>query len=127
MLVISVVAFSIRDELGDPLRELVGESMSEEVRYELHDRMRLNDPLAVQYWRFLKKTASGEFGNSYFFKKPALEVIAAKFVATFELVLAAALIIVLVSVPAGVWCALHPKSALNASQVACHAVKEGRI
>ena len=113
MLVISVVAFSIRDELGDPLRELVGESVSEEVRDELRDRMGLNDPFFVQYWRFLKKAAGGDFGDSYFFKKPALEVIAAKFAATFELVLAAALIIVLVSVPAGVWCALHPKSALS--------------
>ena len=81
MLVISVVAFSIRDELGDPLRELVGESVSEEVRDELRDRMGLNDPFFVQYWRFLKKAAGGDFGDSYFFKKPALEVIAAKFAA----------------------------------------------
>ena len=112
MLVISAIAFSIRDELGDPLRELVGQSVSEEVRDELRREMGLNDPFLVQYWRFLKKAAIGDFGDSYFFKKPALSVIADKFPATFELVLAAALLIILLSVPAGVYCAISPRAAL---------------
>ena len=56
MLIISIIAFSIRDELGDPLRELVGQSVSEEVRDELRQNMGLNDPFLVQYGRFLKKS-----------------------------------------------------------------------
>lgn len=110
MLVISVIAFSIRDELGDPLRELVGQSVSEAVRNELREEMGLNDPFLVQYWRFLKKAVQGDFGDSYFFKKPALSVIFAKFPATFELVFAAALIVILLSVPLGVFCAIYPNA-----------------
>ena len=110
MFVISVVAFSIRDNLGDPLRELVGQSVSEEARQRLRDEMGLNDPFWVQYGRFLRAAAVGDFGDSYFFKKPALAVIAAKFAATFELVLAAALLIVLASIPAGVYCAIRPRA-----------------
>ena len=113
MLVISVLAFSIRDELGDPLRELVGQSVSEEVREELRQEMGLNDPFAIQYWRFLKNAARGDFGDSYFFKQPALQVILEKFPATLELVFAAALIVILASVPAGVYCAIRPHSALS--------------
>lgn len=112
MLVISLLAFSIRDELGDPLRELVGQSVSEEVREELREEMGLNDPFLIQYARFLGQALQGDFGDSYFFKKPALTVIAAKFPATFELVVAAALLVILLSVPAGVYCAIYPRSLL---------------
>ena len=110
MLAISIVAFSVRDELGDPLRELVGQSVSEEVREELRREMGLDDPFFVQYWRFLGKAARGDFGDSYFYKKPALDVILEKFPATLELVFVAALIVVLVAAPAGVYCALRPRS-----------------
>lgn len=110
MLVISLLAFSIRDELGDPLRELVGQSVSEEVRDELRDELGYNDPFIIQYGRFLSKAVQGDFGDSYFFKKPALAVILAKFPATLELVAAAALLVILLSVPAGVYCAIYPRS-----------------
>jgi peptide/nickel transport system permease protein len=109
MLVISVIAFSIQDNLGDPLRELVGQSVSEEQRQILRDQMGLNDPFIVQYWRFLKKAVQGDLGTSYFFKKPALDVILDKLPATLELVIGASLIIVVFSVPVGVYAAIYPK------------------
>lgn len=109
MLVISVIAFSIQDNLGDPLRELLGQSVSEAQREILRDQMGLNDPFIVQYWRFLKKAVQGDLGTSYFFKKPALEVILDKLPATLELVIGASLIIVVFSVPIGVYAAIYPK------------------
>jgi len=109
MLVISVLAFSVQDNLGDPLRELVGQSVSEQQRQILRDQMGLNDPFLVQYWRFLKKAVRGDLGTSYFFKKPALEVILHKLPATLELVIGATLIIVVFSVPTGVYAAIYPK------------------
>ena len=112
MLVISMLAFSIRDELGDPLRELVGQSVSEETRNELRRELGLTDPFFVQYGRFLKNAVRGDFGDSYFFKEPALRVILRKFPATFELALTAALLVVLLSVPAGVYCAIRPRRLL---------------
>lgn len=112
MLIISMLAFAIRDELGDPLRELVGQSVSEKERDALRETMGLNEPFLIQYGDFLVKTLSGDFGNSYFFKKPAMEVILAKFPATFELVLMTALIVILFSIPAGTYCAIRPKSVL---------------
>lgn len=108
MLVISVIAFSIQDNLGDPLREMVGQSVSEEERQALREEMGLNDPFLVQYWRFLKKALSGDLGTSYFFKRPAVEVILDKLPATLELVFGASLIIILFSVPIGVFAAIYP-------------------
>ncbi|HHH39171.1 MAG TPA: ABC transporter permease [Sedimenticola sp.] len=110
MFVISLLAFSIQDNLGDPLRELVGQSVSEAERQALRDQMGLNDPFLVQYWRFLKRAVHGDLGDSYFFKRPALAVIMEKFPATLELVMGATLIILLFSIPIGVYCAINPRS-----------------
>ncbi len=108
MLVISFLSFSIQDELGDPLRELVGQSVSEETREQLRDEMGLNDPFLVQYWRFLKNAVRGDLGTSYFFKRPALEVILGKLPATIDLVIAATFWILLFSIPVGVFAAIRP-------------------
>jgi peptide/nickel transport system permease protein len=113
MFVISLIGFSIRDNLGDPLRELVGQSVSEKERQALRERMGLNDPFLVQYGRFLGNALRGDLGTSYFFKRPALGVILDKFPATFELVLAASLIIVGLSVPLGIYTAVHPHSLMT--------------
>jgi len=113
MFVISLLGFSIQDNLGDPLRELLGQSVSEDVRQELRDQMGLNDPFLVQYGRFLSKAVQLDLGNSYFFKRPALEVIADKFIATLELVIGATLIIVTISIPVGVYCAINPKGLVS--------------
>lgn len=113
MIVISIIGFSIQNNLGDPLRELVGQSVSEAERDLVRERMGLNDPVYVQYWRFIQKAVTGDLGTSYFFKKPTLEVIFAKFPATFELVLLASFIIIFISVPVGVSCAISPDSRLS--------------
>ena len=110
MFIISLISFAIQDNLGDPLRELLGVSVSVAERDKLREDMGLNDPFMQQYWRFLKKAVKGDLGDSYFFKRPALEVIMQKFPATFELVLGATLIIVTLSVPIGVYCAIRPRS-----------------
>ncbi len=110
MIVISAIGFSIQNNLGDPLRELVGQSVSEAERNIVRERMGLNDSVFIQYWRFIQRAVTGDLGTSYFFKKPALEVILAKFPATFELVLLASIIIIFVSVPVGVRCAIWPES-----------------
>ncbi len=110
MFFISMISFSIQSQLGDPLRELLGQSVSEAEREQLRTEMGLNDPFLVQYWRFLGSAMEGDLGDSYFFKRPALEVILEKFPATFELVIGATLIILFLSVPIGVYCAIRPHS-----------------
>jgi peptide/nickel transport system permease protein len=109
MFVISLISFSIQDNLGDPLREMVGQSVTEAQRQELRDRMGLNDPFLTQYWRFARKAVQGDLGTSYFFKEPALKVILNKLPATLELVFGATLIIIVLSVPCGVFAAIRPR------------------
>ena len=109
MFVISAFCFGIQDSLGDPTRELAAMSMSDEERENLKDTLGLNDPLLVQYGRFIGRAVQGDLGTSYFFKEPALTVILKKLPATLELAFAASIIIITISIPLGVFCAIRPR------------------
>ena len=113
MLIISLVGFSIKNQIGDPIRDLVGERVTPAEREALRDRLGLNDSFFVQYLRFAENAAKGDLGVSFFHKKPALAVIAGKAPATLELVFGAALIIIFVSLPVGIFTAIYPKNAFS--------------
>jgi peptide/nickel transport system permease protein len=108
MAVISMIGFAVKESLGDPLRELLGEAVAESERAALREKFGLSDPFLVQYFRFVANAFSGDLGTSYFFKRPVIEVILAKFPATFELVLSASFIVAALSLPAGIYCAVRP-------------------
>lgn len=113
MFVISLLSFSIQDNLGDPLRELVGQSVSEADRSQLREELGLNDSFLTQYFRFAGKAIQGDLGTSYFFKEPALEVILKKLPATLELVFGASVLIIVISIPVGVYSAINPSSVFS--------------
>jgi peptide/nickel transport system permease protein len=110
MLAILIVAFAVKNALGDPLREIMGEAVPESQREELRRELGLDRPWPVQLARYLGRAAQGDLGTSIIYKRPTLAVILAKFPASFELVLGASLIVLFVSVPAGVYCAVRPRS-----------------
>jgi peptide/nickel transport system permease protein len=110
MLVISLVGFMIQHSIGDPVRDLVGERVTPAEREVIRDQLGLNDPFYTQYFRFVINACKGDLGMSFFYKKPALEVIVSKAPATIELVLVTALILIIVSIPAGIYAAIYPKS-----------------
>jgi peptide/nickel transport system permease protein len=63
--------------------------------------------------RFVKNAVRGDLGLSFFYKKPALEVILSKAPATIELVIVTALLLIVISIPAGIYSAIYPKSWLS--------------
>jgi len=110
MLVISLVGFSIKNQIGDPVRDLVGERVTPAEREELRAKLGLNDPFAIQYSHFIRNALKGDLGVSFFHKKPALQVIISKAPATLELVLATTMILILVALPVGIFSAIRPRS-----------------
>jgi peptide/nickel transport system permease protein len=110
MLIISLLGFSIRHQFGDPVRDLVGISVSQQERDQLRDKLGLNDSLVKQYGRFLSNALHGDLGQSFFHKKPAMHVILMKAPATIELVLVSSLLILFISIPAGIYAAINPKN-----------------
>ena len=109
MLAILVIAFAVRSALGDPLREIMGEAVPASERAALKEQLGLDAPWPVQLARYLGDAASGDLGTSYIYKRPTLEIILAKFPASFELVFAASLIVLALSLPAGIYCAVRPR------------------
>jgi peptide/nickel transport system permease protein len=109
MLAILVIAFAVRQSLGDPLREITGMAVPESQREELRHELGLDAPWPVQLARYLGRAATGDLGTSIIYKRPTVEVVLAKFSASFELVFGASLIVLLLSLPAGVYCAVRPR------------------
>jgi peptide/nickel transport system permease protein len=110
MVAILVIAFAVRTSLGDPLREIMGQAVPESERAELRHELGLDAPWPVQLARYLGDAATGDLGTSIIYKRPTVQVVLAKFPASFELVLGASLIVLLLSVPGGVYCAVRPNS-----------------
>jgi peptide/nickel transport system permease protein len=110
MLAILIIAFAVKNALGDPLREIMGESVPEAEREKLMHELGLDQPWPVQLARYLSGAMQGDLGTSTIYKRPTFEVILAKFPASFELVFGASLIVLLLSVPAGIYCAVRPRA-----------------
>ena len=112
MTVISIISFVIQDSLGDPVRQMVGQSVSPAEIEKIRQEQGFNDTKFEQYTRYAKNVLKGDFGTSYFYKEPALDVILKKLPATFELAFSAILIIIMVSIPCGIFAAIRPKNIL---------------
>jgi peptide/nickel transport system permease protein len=110
MVVIAFIGFSVQHSIGDPIRDMVGERVSQAEREALREKMGLNDPVLIQFSRFCWKALQGDLGISYFHKKPALEVILAKAPATLELVFGSTVIILIFCFPLGIYTAIQPRT-----------------
>lgn len=108
MLVIALIGFSVQHSIGDPVRDIVGERVSQAEREALREQMGLNDSLPVQFGRFCWNALHGDLGVSYHHKRPALDVILSKAPATIELVFGATVIILLFCFPVGIYTAIKP-------------------
>ena len=118
MLVISLVGFSIQHSIGDPVRDLVGERVTPAEREVIRDKLGLNDPFYIQYFRFVERAIKGDLGLSFFYKKPALEVIVSKAPATIELVIVTSIILIVISIPVGIYSAIYPRSWISRFAIA---------
>ncbi len=99
---VSVVVFLILHLTGDPAALLLPpDATAEDIAKFRHD-MGFDDPVAVQYVRFLKGAVRGDFGQSIRHGEPAMGLVAERLPATFELAGAGLLIALALAIPAGI-------------------------
>ena len=108
MLVVALMAFTIFRYVGDPVAMMVGQETSLEERAQLRVTLGLDDPIPVQFGRFVISMAQGNFGISYQIGRPVSELLVERLPATLELSGIAALFALLVGIPMGVYTALYP-------------------
>lgn len=106
MLTVTFIAFMIFRFVGDPVEMMMNESATQAEHDELRARLGLNDGFLTQYARFVVKAAQGEFGLSYRNQQDVIKLIGERFPATFELVLIATIISLVVGIPLGVFTAI---------------------
>ena len=110
---VSVVVFFILHLTGDPaLLLLPPDATAEEIR-KFRRAMGFDDPVGVQYWRFLKGASRGDFGESLRHGQPAMALVVERLPATLELAGAAMLIAVCVAIPAGIVSAVRRNTAID--------------
>lgn len=87
---------------GDPTSALAGEHATPELRQQVRERLGLDDPLPVQYVRFLGRLAQGDLGTSVMTRSPVVNELKLFFPATIELATGAMILAVLIGIPLGV-------------------------
>lgn len=117
LLAISVLTFLlIHLAPGDPISSRFGLNMNnlepdriEEIREELG----LNDPLPVQYLRYLSRLLHGDLGRSLTTNRPVIQELLSRLPATLQLALASMLIVLVVAIPLGIVSAVKRGSLLD--------------
>jgi ABC-type dipeptide/oligopeptide/nickel transport system permease component len=109
LLITSMLVFGLLYMLpGDPVSAMMsGSGASAEVIELLRHQLGLDQPVYVQYWRFLSRALVGDLGQSISSHRDVTEMIAELAPSTLQLAAAAVLIAVLVGVPLGVVAAVY--------------------
>ena len=113
LLAVSFIAFLVFRHIGDPTISLLGEDASLADREAVIAELGFDQPVAVQYLRYMGNVLHGEFGVSYRLKRPVVEVIAERLPATLELALVSALLAVAGGLVLGVYTAIHREAWLS--------------
>jgi peptide/nickel transport system permease protein len=113
MLVVALISFLMFRFVGDPVNQLVGVDTTPEQRAQLRQDLGLNDPVHMQFARFIGKAARFDFGISYQIKQPVAQLIASRLPATLELSFASAVFALLVGLPMGVYTGLYRDTLLS--------------
>ena len=106
----TMVVFALMQFLGDPTVVMLPPDASEVNRAAFRAAYGLDQPVYVQYWRFLLHVAQGDFGKSISYHEPATRVFLSRLPATVQLSLAAMILATIVAIPAGIVAAVKRNS-----------------
>ncbi|MBO6716578.1 MAG: ABC transporter permease [Rhizobiaceae bacterium] len=104
------IVFVMQRLSGDPTDLLLPIDADETVRENLRRRLGLDQPIIVQYLRFIGDVATGDLGSSYRFRQPALELVLSRFPATLLLAGTSLLLSIVLAIPLGVLAAVYRNS-----------------
>ncbi|HXJ81036.1 MAG TPA: ABC transporter permease [Candidatus Methylomirabilis sp.] len=108
LLNVTIVVFVLlRVVPGDPVRLLLGMEATDDAIRAVQQQYGFDQPLYVQYTRFLGGMLHGDLGRSIRYRRPVRELLLESFPATLELTAMAVGIGLVLAVPAGVYAAVH--------------------
>jgi len=114
LLIIVTAVFLMLYVAGDPVVLMLGDEATPEQIASLREALGLNEPLRVQYGTYLANVLQGDFGMSYRYGLDALPIVLERLPATLMLAASSLIFAVVVSVPLGIWSAVHRGGRLDA-------------
>src|SRR2546423_3690712 len=100
-----LIFFWIRALPGNPASALLGERSTPQLVKQYKQRYGLDQPIPVQYWKYVKATLQGDLGTSISSRRQVTTEIRQRFPATIELAVAAMIFAVAVGIPLGFFAA----------------------
>ena len=108
---LSIIVFTIvRLIPGDPAAVMLGTEATPQALAQIRQEMGLDQPIPVQYAKWIENVLAGNFGTSWVSKKPALTLILGALPVTLQLVAASFVVALLIAFPAGLFSAIRPRS-----------------
>ena len=112
LFLVSVLIFSLQQLLpGDPALVMAGEEKDPEVIEQIRRQYHLDEPLPMQYGRWIAGVLQGDLGESMRIKQPVAQLVVEKLPVTLQLATMAMLIALLIGIPAGILSAVKKGSA----------------
>ena len=113
LIVVSGVTFSLSHLSGDPCLAIIGETGSQEDYEACVDLYGFDRPLHTQYIDWAWRAMQGDFGDSYHYKAPVVEMISGRIGTTMTLGVLAILFALIISIPLGTLAAMRPNSLID--------------
>ncbi len=113
MFLMSLIAFGGMYLASDPVVVLAPDEFTQEERADLAKELGLDKPLHIQYIRFVGNIVQGDFGISFVYNKPVLDLILERLPATIEVAVMAMIIALTVGISTGIYAGLHRKSKIT--------------
>jgi peptide/nickel transport system permease protein len=108
MVVIAALVFAGVFAIGNPIDVLISPDATQQIRLDTIARYGLDQPLWQQFLTFVGRLMQGDFGRSFVFGMPVLELILSRLPATLELTLAAVIGATVIGVPLGMFAGYRP-------------------
>jgi peptide/nickel transport system permease protein len=109
-LIMSIIVFLGMYVIGDPVEMLADDDWSEEDKIELAIELGLDKPLHEQYLNFAGDIVKGDFGTSFVYNRPVLDLIIERLPATLEIALLAMVIGLGIGIPLGIYSGIKGSS-----------------
>jgi peptide/nickel transport system permease protein len=102
LLAVSLLSFVLIFLSGDPVAVLVPLNARPEDMANIRTQYSLDQPIPIQYLKFLQRASQGDLGDSFRYRTPALDLVLGRLPATLLLALASVILSTSISVPLGV-------------------------
>jgi peptide/nickel transport system permease protein len=107
MIAVGIIAFSMFRFAGDPVNQIVGIDTPAAEREQVRKSLGLDDPVPVQFVRYLANAVQFKFGISYQFRQPVANLLMERMPATLELATCATIFAIVFGILMGVYTALR--------------------